>query len=61
MTFVGIFIGSLMAGNLADIFGRKKAMIGCVLIGVVIQVSMAFMPTWWSFGKCLKDLNEFKF
>ncbi len=50
LAFLGMMIGAVLAGRLADHIGRKKAIIGCAVVLSVFTALCAFAPDPVSFG-----------
>ena len=46
---VGLMIGSLVCGYTSDKFGRKIAMLGCILTSTIASLAGSFMPDYWSY------------
>lgn len=47
---VGVMVGALTVGPLTDIVGRRRAMIGTVVVFSVLTLACAFAPDPWTFG-----------
>jgi AAHS family benzoate transporter-like MFS transporter len=50
MAFVGMMIGALFAGRLADALGRRRTILACALTFSVFTILCAFAPSAWVFG-----------
>jgi len=46
---VGLMIGSFVCGYTSDKFGRKRAMLGCILTSTIASLAGSFMPDYWSY------------
>lgn len=42
----GVLLGALIAGQVADIFGRKRVLFGCYTLLIVFWLCTAFAPSW---------------
>ena len=49
MYMIGLFIGSFLFGFISDKFGRKIAMLGCILVSSSGSLAGSFMPDYWSY------------
>ncbi len=47
---VGVMVGALTVGPLTDVIGRRRAMIGTVVVFSVLTLACAFAPDPWTFG-----------
>ena len=45
----GLMIGSFICGFYSDRFGRKPAILGCILVSSTASLIGAFMPDYWSY------------
>jgi AAHS family benzoate transporter-like MFS transporter len=50
MAFVGMMIGALFAGRLADALGRRRTILACAITFSVFTILCAFAPSAWAFG-----------
>jgi AAHS family benzoate transporter-like MFS transporter len=50
MAFVGMMIGALFAGRLADALGRRRTILACAVAFSVFTILCAFAPNAWAFG-----------
>ncbi|MDI3331024.1 MAG: aromatic acid/H+ symport family MFS transporter [Micrococcus sp.] len=50
MAFVGMMIGALFAGRLADALGRRRTILACAITFSVFTILCAFAPNAWAFG-----------
>lgn len=50
MAFLGMLIGALVAGRLADALGRRRTILACAITFSVLTVACAFAPNAWVFG-----------
>jgi AAHS family benzoate transporter-like MFS transporter len=50
MAFVGMMIGAIFAGRMADTWGRRRTILGCAVIFSVFTVLCAFAPNAAIFG-----------
>lgn len=50
MAFVGMMIGAIFAGRMADSWGRRRTIIGCAVIFSVFTILCAFAPSAPVFG-----------
>lgn len=50
MAFVGMMIGALFAGRLADALGRRRTILACAITFSVFTILCAFAPSAWVFG-----------
>jgi MFS transporter, AAHS family, benzoate transport protein len=50
MAFVGMMIGAIFAGRMADSWGRRRTIIGCAVVFSVFTVLCAFAPNAAIFG-----------
>ncbi|HEY4614843.1 MAG TPA: aromatic acid/H+ symport family MFS transporter [Citricoccus sp.] len=50
MAFVGMMIGALFAGRLADALGRRRTILACAITFSVFTILCAFAPSAWMFG-----------
>ncbi|XP_013421095.1 organic cation transporter protein [Lingula anatina] len=48
----GVFVGSLLFGQLSDLFGRKKPHFLAIVGGSIIGVAQAFATSWVVFAVC---------
>ncbi|XP_063954422.1 organic cation transporter protein-like [Lytechinus pictus] len=48
--FVGVLIGSLLFGALADMFGRRITLFVALFIQIAVGVGIAFSPSFWWFA-----------
>jgi len=46
---LGLMIGSIIAGYCSDKFGRKIAILGCILVSSIGSLAGSFMPDYWSY------------
>ena len=46
---VGLLIGSFVFGFISDKFGRKIAMLGCILVSSSASLAGSFMTDYWSY------------
>jgi len=46
---LGLMIGAIIAGYCSDKFGRKIAILGCILVSSVGSLAGSFMPDYWSY------------
>ena len=49
MYMVGLFIGSFVFGFISDKYGRRMAMLGCILVSSTGSLAGSFMPDYWSY------------
>ena len=50
MAFVGMMIGAIFAGRMADSWGRRRTILGCAVVFSVFTVLCAFAPSAAVFG-----------
>lgn len=50
MAFVGMMIGAILAGRMADSWGRRRTILGCAVVFSVFTVLCAFAPNAPVFG-----------
>ncbi|MDQ0000756.1 MULTISPECIES: MFS transporter [Pseudarthrobacter] len=50
MAFVGMMIGAIFAGRMADSWGRRRTILGCAIVFSVFTVLCAFAPNAAMFG-----------
>jgi MFS transporter, AAHS family, benzoate transport protein len=50
MAFVGMMIGALFAGRLADALGRRRTILACAVVFSLFTILCAFAPSAWAFG-----------
>ncbi|WP_255771116.1 MFS transporter [Pseudarthrobacter sulfonivorans] len=50
MAFVGMMIGAIFAGRMADSWGRRRTILGCAVVFSVFTVLCAFAPSAAIFG-----------
>lgn len=50
MAFVGMMIGAVFAGRMADTWGRRRTIIGCAIVFSVFTIFCAFAPNAPVFG-----------
>jgi AAHS family benzoate transporter-like MFS transporter len=50
MAFVGMMIGAIFAGRMADTWGRRRTILGCAIVFSVFTVLCAFAPNAAIFG-----------
>lgn len=50
MAFVGMMIGAIFAGRMADSWGRRRTILGCAIVFSVFTVLCAFAPSAAIFG-----------
>ena len=50
VVFLGLLIGNMIGGSLADIFGRKKCIVGITVIFCVFGTVSAVAPDVWTFS-----------
>ena len=46
---VGLMIGSFVTGYCSDKFGRKLAILVCILVSSIASLVGSFMPDYWSY------------
>ncbi|XP_074649150.1 uncharacterized protein LOC141904460 [Tubulanus polymorphus] len=44
--FIGVVIGSLLTGQMSDLFGRKRALLVVWALAMIGQISSSFSPNW---------------
>ena len=52
MAFVGMMVGALIWGNLADTVGRRTTLIVALSVNVIFGIFAAFVPYYWMFLIC---------
>jgi AAHS family benzoate transporter-like MFS transporter len=50
MAFLGMMIGAVFAGRMADSWGRRRTILGCAIAFSVFTIACAFAPTAAAFG-----------
>jgi AAHS family benzoate transporter-like MFS transporter len=50
MAFAGMMIGAVFAGRMADIWGRRRTILGCAVLFSVFTILCAFAPNAYVFG-----------
>ncbi|MDQ0618795.1 MFS transporter [Arthrobacter globiformis] len=50
MAFVGMMIGAIFAGRMADTWGRRRTILGCAIIFSIFTILCAFAPNAAVFG-----------
>jgi MFS transporter, AAHS family, benzoate transport protein len=50
LAFVGMMLGALFAGRLADALGRRRTILACAVTFSVFTILCAFAPSAWVFG-----------
>ncbi|MET4135164.1 aromatic acid/H+ symport family MFS transporter [Pseudarthrobacter sp. PvP090] len=50
MAFVGMMIGAIFAGRMADSWGRRRTILGCAVVFSIFTVLCAFAPNAAAFG-----------
>lgn len=50
MAFVGMMLGALSAGRMADSWGRRRTILACAITFSVFTILCAFAPSAWVFG-----------
>ncbi|WP_022871105.1 MFS transporter [Yaniella halotolerans] len=50
MAFIGMMIGALLAGRIADVLGRRRTILACSVLFSVLTIACAFAPNAWVFG-----------
>ena len=50
MAFVGMMIGAIFAGRMADSWGRRRTILGCAIVFSVFTILCAFAPSAAVFG-----------
>ncbi|MEW1982069.1 aromatic acid/H+ symport family MFS transporter [Citricoccus sp. NPDC079358] len=50
MAFVGMMIGALLAGRMADSWGRRRTILACAVTFSIFTILCAFAPSAWVFG-----------
>lgn len=50
MAFVGMMIGAIFAGRMADSWGRRRTILGCAVIFSIFTILCAFAPSAAVFG-----------
>jgi AAHS family benzoate transporter-like MFS transporter len=50
LAFVGMMIGAIFAGRMADSWGRRRTIIGCAIVFSVFTILCAFSPSALVFG-----------
>lgn len=50
MAFIGMMIGALLAGRIADTLGRRRTILACSIMFSVLTIACAFAPNAWVFG-----------
>lgn len=46
---VGVMVGSMAYGHLADQFGRKRCIDSCYLGYIPLAIALAYVPYYWLF------------
>ncbi len=47
---LGVMVGALVVGPVTDIVGRRRSMIGTVVVFSILTLACAFAPDPWTFG-----------
>lgn len=50
MAFIGMMIGALFAGRIADTLGRRRTILACAITFSILTIACAFAPNAWVFG-----------
>ncbi|MFF2318452.1 MFS transporter [Arthrobacter sp. NPDC058097] len=50
MAFAGMMIGAVLAGRMADTWGRRRTILGCAMLFSVFTILCAFAPNAYVFG-----------
>ena len=50
MAFVGMMIGAIFAGRMADSWGRRRTILGCAIVFSIFTILCAFAPSAAAFG-----------
>ena len=50
MAFVGMMIGAICAGRMADSWGRRRTILGCAIVFSIFTILCAFAPSAAVFG-----------
>ena len=50
MAFIGMMIGALFAGRIADSLGRRRTILACSISFSIFTIACAFAPNAWVFG-----------
>ena len=50
MAFVGMMIGAIFAGRMADSWGRRRTILGCAIVFSIFTILCAFAPSAAVFG-----------
>lgn len=50
MAFVGMMIGAIFAGRMADSWGRRRTILGCAIVFSIFTILCAFAPNAAAFG-----------
>ena len=50
MAFVGMMIGAIFAGRMADSWGRRRTILGCAIVFSIFTILCAFAPNAAVFG-----------
>lgn len=50
MAFVGMMIGALLAGRMADSWGRRRTILACAVTFSIFTILCAIAPSAWVFG-----------
>lgn len=50
MAFIGMMIGAILAGRIADSLGRRRTILACSITFSILTIACAFAPNAWVFG-----------